>query len=152
MTIKVIALDFEGTLVSNAISLFPRPGLFDFLEFCRVSFERIVMFTYVDENNLRRFIKILYDEGNVPEWFVNVEYVNWQDRPESINKRYKDLTCIPDSKLAEVIIVDDMEKLFKDEHKQNLVLIESYSHPYTEDDNEFERIKKVLSAKIGISN
>jgi hypothetical protein len=30
--IKVLALDLEGTLISNAMSQIPRPGLYDFLE------------------------------------------------------------------------------------------------------------------------
>jgi len=29
--IKVITLDLEGTLISNAMSQIPRPGLFEFL-------------------------------------------------------------------------------------------------------------------------
>ena len=47
---KVLALDFEGTLVSNAISLFPRPCLYKFLEFCKINFGRIVIFTYVKQS------------------------------------------------------------------------------------------------------
>jgi hypothetical protein len=34
MTIKVIALDLEGTLISNARRQIPRPGLYQFLEAC----------------------------------------------------------------------------------------------------------------------
>ena len=32
MSIQVIALDLEGTLISNAHSQIPRPGLYRFLE------------------------------------------------------------------------------------------------------------------------
>ena len=45
--IKTIALDLEGTLISNAMSQIPRPGLFSFLEECRRLVERVVMFTTV---------------------------------------------------------------------------------------------------------
>jgi hypothetical protein len=34
MRISVLALDLEGTLISNAVSQFPRPGLLAFLECC----------------------------------------------------------------------------------------------------------------------
>ena len=40
--VEVLALDLEGTLVSNAMSQIARPGLRDFLEFCGEAFPRIV--------------------------------------------------------------------------------------------------------------
>jgi hypothetical protein len=46
---KVLALDLEGTLISNAVSIFPRPGLYNFLEFCHDTFDKIVLFTSVSE-------------------------------------------------------------------------------------------------------
>jgi hypothetical protein len=38
----VLTLDLESTLVSNAVSQFARPGLYDFLAWALSSFERIV--------------------------------------------------------------------------------------------------------------
>jgi hypothetical protein len=40
-----IALDLEGTLISNAVRSFPRPGLSAFLDFCQAHFERVVLFS-----------------------------------------------------------------------------------------------------------
>ena len=37
---RVLAMDLEGTLVSNAVSQLPRPGLYDFLEWAAATFER----------------------------------------------------------------------------------------------------------------
>jgi hypothetical protein len=56
-----IALDLEGTLISNAVSQFPRPGLFTFLEYCHQNFvgiasrfeNRLVIFTAVNEVRFR---------------------------------------------------------------------------------------------------
>jgi hypothetical protein len=56
-----IALDLEGTLISNAVSQFPRPGLFTFLEYCHQNFvgvashfeTRLVIFTAIDEVRFR---------------------------------------------------------------------------------------------------
>jgi hypothetical protein len=48
-----IALDLEGTLISNAVSQFPRPGLFTFLEYCHQNFDRSVVFTAVNEVRFR---------------------------------------------------------------------------------------------------
>jgi hypothetical protein len=48
-----IALDLEGTLISNAVSQFPRPGLFTFLEYCHQNFDRLVILTAVNEVRFR---------------------------------------------------------------------------------------------------
>jgi hypothetical protein len=63
-----IALDLEGTLISNAVSQFPRPGLFTFLEYCYENFvgvasrleTRLVIFTAVNEVRFRSISRTLY--------------------------------------------------------------------------------------------
>ena len=55
--IEVIALDLEGTLISNAISQIPRPGLNKFLELCRSITNRVVIFTAVKEEVFRGIAK-----------------------------------------------------------------------------------------------
>jgi hypothetical protein len=54
-----IALDLEGTLISNAVSQFPRPGLFTFLEYCHQNFDRVVIFTAVNEVRFRSISRTL---------------------------------------------------------------------------------------------
>ena len=61
---KIIALDLEGTLVSNAVSLFPRAGLYHFLEFCNSKAEKIVLFTAVTNRKAREIIQFLSAEKN----------------------------------------------------------------------------------------
>ncbi|NJL66781.1 MAG: hypothetical protein HC894_08195 [Microcoleus sp. SM1_3_4] len=73
----VLALDLEGTLISNAVSQFSRPGLYNFLEYCHNNFCRIVIFTAVSELSFRKIAIALADAGKVPSWFVNLEYINW---------------------------------------------------------------------------
>ena len=41
--VEVLALDLEGTLISNAMSQIARPGLREFLEFCGDRFPRLVI-------------------------------------------------------------------------------------------------------------
>jgi hypothetical protein len=48
-----IALDLEGTLIYKTVSQFSRPGLFTFLEYCHQNFNRLVIFTAVDEVRFR---------------------------------------------------------------------------------------------------
>ena len=84
----VIALDFEGTLISNAVSLFPRPDLYVFLEYCREVANRVVVYTAVSEPAFRKAAAILCEETEAPPWFRDVEHVlagaaarNWPESP-----------------------------------------------------------------------
>ena len=46
---KILALDLEGTLISNAVSQIARPGLRPFLDEVRGQFDQLVVFTTVPE-------------------------------------------------------------------------------------------------------
>jgi hypothetical protein len=52
----VIALDLEGTLISNAVSQFPRPGLYSFLEYCSKNFCRVA-------DGVTTRLKVMSNEG-----------------------------------------------------------------------------------------
>lgn len=67
---QVLALDLEGTLISNAISQIPRPGLFEFLSRCTELFPRIVIFTAIAERRFRPIALTLAEENLVPLWFT----------------------------------------------------------------------------------
>ena len=71
----VIALDLEGTLISNAVSQIPRPGLWSFLEGCRSLAARVVIFTAVSEERFRAIAGVLVEDGFAPEWFASIDYV-----------------------------------------------------------------------------
>ncbi len=66
-----IALDLEGTLISNAVSQFPRPGLLTFLEYCHQNFvgvasrfdTRLVIFTAVNEVRFRSISRTLDEKA-----------------------------------------------------------------------------------------
>jgi hypothetical protein len=55
----VVALNLEGTLISNAISAFPRPGLKLFIENVLKTADRVVMFTTVPEDHARGLLQII---------------------------------------------------------------------------------------------
>ncbi len=137
----VLALDLEGTLISNAVSMWPRPGLFEFLEFCRKKFERIVMFTYVDDEYVRKVANILADEGTVPEWFRSIEVVSW---PNAKSGRWKDLAFIPNAAPEEILILDDMEDFIMPDHKSRWIAIESFEHKDPPVDRELFRVMEIL--------
>lgn len=55
----VEALGLKGTLISNAASRIPHPGLFEFLKPCRELDPRIVMFTTVTGSRFRATAELL---------------------------------------------------------------------------------------------
>jgi hypothetical protein len=133
----IVALDLEATLISNAVSQFPRPGLYSFLESCHNNFFRIVIFTTVKEFQFRKIAKILAESQKVPDWFPDLEYVNWHGK-------YKDLSFIPNKKRDRVILIDDMEEYIKPEQKNSWFYIPGYHYPYPDDDSELKQIKDKL--------
>ena len=55
--IKVLALDLERTLISDAMTADPRPGVFDFLTFCHEHFGRVAVFTTVEAADAREVLE-----------------------------------------------------------------------------------------------
>jgi hypothetical protein len=137
----VIALDLEGTLISNAISQFPRPGLYKFLEFCESNFSRIVLFTSVPKNRCQSIALYLVESGNAPLWFEFIEYVNWHGQ-------YKDIQFIDRISSERVLLVDDQEVYIHPQQKQNWILVKEFEPPYTQDDRELDRLIEVLRSRL----
>jgi NLI interacting factor-like phosphatase len=133
-----IALDLEGTLISNAVSQFPRPGLFAFLEYCHQNFNRLVIFTAVDEVHFRSIARMLADRQDVPDWFVDLEYINWHGI-------YKDLSFIPQGIIEHTILLDDRVEYIHPDQKDRWLHIPGYDYPYLDDDRELDRIREKLS-------
>jgi len=146
----VLALDLEGTLIENALSVVPRPGLFDFLEYCKAVFPRIVMMTAVDETTFEEVRAELLQKGFVPDWFGKIEYVRWADMEASEFGRFKDLRCIPFCDEKNAVILDDMEGYIREEQKDRWI----YIRPFNVDpnDDEFDSIKKYIDWTYGFEN
>lgn len=68
----VLALDLAGTLISNAVSQIPRPGLHEFLTQCAARFPRIVMFITVSEDLFRAIARLLVLENEAPAWLAEL--------------------------------------------------------------------------------
>ena len=101
MAIKVLALDLERTLIDDAYSARPRPGLFDFLTFCHEQFGRVVLFTSVETADAREVLEGLARSGHVPpEFLARLEYIEWAGE-------YKDSRFVPDAEPGDVLLVDD---------------------------------------------
>jgi hypothetical protein len=113
MTIKTLALDLEGTLISNAVSQLPRPGLHAFTSFCLEHFS-VLLFTAVSEQRTRRILDVLADEGDIPPALLAAPCVPWSGP-------HKDLHFIlnlrPELSLKDTRIVDGLEEHIRPDQK-----------------------------------
>ena len=142
----ILALDLEGTLISNAVSQFPRNGLFDFLTWAHSKFSRIVLFTAVKKELAKNIIEDLSIRGDAPNWFAHIEIVDW------IGKK-KDLSFIKNCTINQVVIVDDQEIYIVNEQKNQWISIPEYSRPFSNKDNHLNQvILKILEKYPELNN
>ena len=134
---KVIALDLEGTLISNAMSQIARPGLHDFLEACRALCGRVVIFTTVKEDRFYEIATTLANEGFAPNWFKEIEYVKWSGP-------IKNLSFIKNVDPTQAVLVDDFEGYVSIEQKAQWIGIEQFCHPYSDADDELKSVLQKL--------
>ncbi len=137
-----LALDLEGTLISNAVSQFARPGLFAFLEFCRARFDRIVTFTAVSETRVAGIKQNLVTYNDAPAWFVEVENVRWSGP-------FKDLNFVGGVAPEQILIVDDQEAYIHPDQKVNWIPIVEFEPPYPPDDTGLQTVQALLQSKLG---
>ena len=140
--ITTLALDLEGTLISNAVSQFPRHGLREFLSWCNDHFPRIVLFTAVRPELARAIIVDLAARGDAPPWFASIEVVVWSGR-------HKDLAFIARCRPEEAVIVDDQEAYILDSQKDRWVAIPEYARPFTVQDDGLWQARKMLEEIVG---
>lgn len=138
-TSHVLALDLEGTLISNAVSQIPRPGLHQFLESASEIFTRIVIFTTVEEQLFRSIATLLSEEGSAPYWFAEVEYVRWQGAT-------KDLSFVVGAAVGDVLLVDDFKGYIHPGQHAQWVAIEQFGHPYSPSDDALDRLLPILAS------
>lgn len=132
-----IALDLEGTLIQDQFTPDARPHLHRFLEVCQ-SIGRVVMMTTVPEEKFREIARILVEQEKAPEWFPDLEYINWQ-RP------YKDLRFIPDINPQECVLVDDYEGYVHPEQTEQWLQLETFFE--LDDDHELLRVQELIRQK-----
>lgn len=140
MTPRVLALDLERTLISDALRADPRPGLARFLAFCRARFERVVLFTTVEESDARAALAQLVDRGWVPaELLESLEYVPWVGE-------YKDLAFVRNAVPEEILLVDDDAGWVRPDQRSRWVPIAPWDGG---PDEELKRVGEVLEQRIG---
>ena len=138
--IEVLAIDLEGTLISDIDSRRARPGLFEFLEFCRRGFERLAVFTWVHESSLRDVAALLVERGEAPAWFEGIEYVSWSGD-------YKDLRFIKGARPETAALLDDDGDYVHPEQLHQWIEIAPFERPYPAEDGELARVQRLLEPR-----
>lgn len=136
----ILALDLEGTLISNAVSQIPRPGLFAFLEKVRAQFDEIVMFTTVDESLFRRIAGLLVSEGNTPPWFSELRCIAWQGAT-------KDLTFVSPT-LGEALLLDDHAAYVHAGQESLWIEVPLFGSPYEDTDKGLLIARKRIDQRL----
>lgn len=140
---QVLALDLEGTLISNAMSQIPRPGLFEFLSRCDALFPRIVMFTTVKEVRFREIARLLVDEACAPNWFAAMEYIHWHGDT-------KNLAFIPGVEIQDALLVDDFERYVHPGQEGQWLQVAHFDYPYPATDTGLEEMAQILELRIAL--
>lgn len=133
----ILALDLEGTLISNAMSCFPRPGLREFLSVCRDRFDKVVLFTAVEADRVRAIVDVLVGEGSAPGWLSECDIVAWSGP-------HKDIRFIPGADVTRTLLVDDLEVYVHPDQRDRWIEIDAFAPPYDDSDRELERIARLL--------
>lgn len=138
-TTRVLALDLEGTLISNAMSQFVRPGLYAFLETCFERFAHVVLFTAVGKSRAMGILTQLVREGCVPEQTATMRYVDWDGEHKDLRFVQQFFSEVP---LSDIFLVDDLEAYVMPGQRDQWVPIQSWASPYSLDDQELIRLQR----------
>jgi len=136
----LLCLDLEGTLISNAVSQIPRPGLDGFLE----SVSRIcdlALYTSVSRERLQDIQDVLIKEKAVPSWFKDLPTFH----PAGTIK-FK-INCGRN----DALLLDDQAAVIAPGERDWWIPIEEFSPPYSMEDHglakAFADIESRLSGK-----
>ena len=124
----VLALGLEGTLVSNAVSQIPRPGLLEFLEACRERFGRVVIFSSTTEAKFRHLAHELARRGEAPGWLVSAEFVAWTGP-------WKERRFVPGAAAGRYLLLDAREEHVPPGERESWVRVPEFAWPYGDDDD-----------------
>ncbi|HHA2734538.1 TPA: NIF family HAD-type phosphatase [Stenotrophomonas maltophilia] len=136
----ILAMDLEGTLISNAVSQIPRPGLCSFLETVNELFEHLVIYTSVPEPAFRTIAALLVGEGRVPAWFAQLPYTNWSGAT-------KDLRHVSPI-LGAALLLDDYKCYIHPGQEAYWVEADLFASPYGASDNGLDAILGKLRQRL----
>lgn len=129
--LRCIALDLEGTLLTTAYDPLPRPYLREFAEWCLETFDRVFIYTAVQENTAQVIIARFVRAGVLPPDFPQrTEMVIWPRGAGGIRKDLRHLR-LP---LHWVVLLDDMPEWVVESQRHRWVQIVPFAKPIAGDE------------------
>lgn len=134
----LLCLDLEGTLISNAVSQIPRPGLYRFLE--RVSKVcDLMVYTSVSSDRVDIIRSLLVEERVAPRWFTDLSVIH----PKGTIK-FK-ATC----GRTDALLLDDQPGVVAPGEESWWIPILEYVPPYTNQVRELENALIAIKSRLG---
>ena len=142
-----ITLDVEGTLINNFYEKNPRPGLYEFITFCMENFDRVFIYTTLDEKETSIVFECLSRHAFIPEsFFHHYEYVH---RERESYGSFKDLRRCRHP-LEQNAIVDDTDEVIPEDQVHRWIRVPEYSEV-----NSFDRglfmARNAIVRKFGLT-
>lgn len=136
----IVALDLEGTLISNAISQFPRPGLHQFLTHLKQLDIDLAVYTAVSRPRARHIMQQLAAAEDTPGWFAQLPL-------HTTDTTTKDLTAIDDDP-TRVWLIDDQPAVAHPDQTNHVIIIEAFDPPYPDTDTALAELLTQLPAEL----
>lgn len=133
----LLCLDLEGTLISNAVSQIPRPGLFQFLEQVADLCD-LMLYTSVSFERVEGIRNLLVEEDVVPVWFRDIPVI----RPKNTLK--PKVAC----GRQDALLLDDQSGVIVAGEEDWLVAIPEYLPPYSDNDLALNRALEEIEIRV----
>lgn len=138
----LIALDLEGTLISNAVSQIARPGLFEFLEGCQRLADRVVIYSAVPAARAHLILEGLAAEGTMPAWAASLACF------DIMPNGFKDLRAIGGCHAEHSVLVDDTPEVIAPDLRHRWVPVPMFQSPYPADDDALWKAQEQLTVLL----
>ncbi|WP_417532176.1 NIF family HAD-type phosphatase [Marinobacter lipolyticus] len=133
----LLCLDLEGTLISNAVSQIPRPGLYPFLERAAVLCD-LMLYTSVSRQRVDSIRHLLIEEQVVPAWFADLPIIHPTDTVKYKNRCGR----------SHAFLLDDQAAVVAAGEEDWWVPIEEFSPPYSEQDCELVKTLEKIQSRL----
>lgn len=137
----LLCMDLEGTLISNAVSQIPRPGLYTFLESVSEVCD-LMLYTSVSSERVNAIRNLLIEEGVAPVWFLDLPVLH----PTGTIK--DKARC----GRSDAMLLDDQAAVVASGEESWWVAIAEYLPPYSDHDRELIKALATIESRLSESD
>jgi len=130
-------MDLEGTLISNAVSQIPRPGLYAFLESVAEVCD-LMLYTSVSPVRVNAIRNLLVNEGVAPAWFLDLSVCHPSG---TIKHKARCSRC-------NALLLDDQAAVIAPGEESWWVPVTEFLPPYSDDDCELAKALSTIKSRL----